>query len=62
MLGETLLRKTFWTKRKEITGGWENCIKVSFIFCWIAGLDSSDSGQGQLVACSEDDKDSSWFI
>jgi hypothetical protein len=42
---EILLRKTFWSKRKEIKGGWENCIKVSFMFCWIAGLYSSDSGQ-----------------
>jgi hypothetical protein len=56
---ETFLRKTFWPNRKEITGGWKNCIKVSFMFCWIGGLDSSDSGQGQLVGCSEDCKDSS---
>jgi len=56
---ETLLRETFWSKRKEITGGWENCIKVSCMFCWIVGLDSSDSGRRQLVGCSEEGKDSS---
>ena len=25
---ETLLNKAFWPKRKEITVGWEKCIKV----------------------------------
>jgi hypothetical protein len=28
---ETWLRKTLWAKRKEITGGWENYTKVSFM-------------------------------
>jgi hypothetical protein len=30
---ETLLRKTFWPKRKEITGCWENSIKVIVYLC-----------------------------
>jgi len=31
-VGETLLRKAFWLKRKEITGGWENCINLASRF------------------------------
>jgi hypothetical protein len=30
--GNVEMRKIFWHKRKEVTGGWKNCMR-NFIIC-----------------------------